>query len=168
MKRILNVKRLAVLLAVSGCLFAADPTFLRRQVSDVTPRPDDLTAAGAHGASYKPLFGIGDQDVDQLKAELEKQRYLVIPLKDGDATKQTVLNAIEQSGEAAQRSGGTMIFSFSGHGFADGGANYLALHDAAANRLAYAAHQTSGRWRHWSGRWSRPRERMWPQMWPWT
>jgi formylglycine-generating enzyme required for sulfatase activity len=91
--------------------------------------------------TYPPFSGFNElkypaSDVDKLKAELEKQRYLVIVLKDGDATRQTVLNAIEQSGAAAQRSGGTMIFFFSGHGFEDRGANYLALHDAAANRLA--------------------------------
>ena len=79
MSDILGVKRLAILLAVSSCLFAADPIFLRRQVSDVTPRPDDLTAAAAHGASYKPLFGIGDQDVDQLKAVARYGELTVAP-----------------------------------------------------------------------------------------
>ena len=39
--------------------------FLRRQVSDVRPQADDLTA-NAKQASYKPLFGIGDKDADQL------------------------------------------------------------------------------------------------------
>jgi mannose-6-phosphate isomerase-like protein (cupin superfamily) len=62
-----NIKKLAILLAVSSCLFAADPIFLRRQVSDVKPQPDDLTAAGAKAASYEPLFGVGDPDVNQLK-----------------------------------------------------------------------------------------------------
>jgi mannose-6-phosphate isomerase-like protein (cupin superfamily) len=55
-----------VLFAVSTCLFAADPIFLRRQVSDVRPQADDLTA-NANLASYKPLFGIGDKDADQLQ-----------------------------------------------------------------------------------------------------
>ena len=59
--------RLAVFLTVSSCLFAVDPNFLRRQVADVKPQPDDLTAASAKAASYKPLFGAGGQDVDQLK-----------------------------------------------------------------------------------------------------
>jgi mannose-6-phosphate isomerase-like protein (cupin superfamily) len=62
-----NIERLAILAAVSGCLFAAGPIFLRRQIADVKPHPDDLTAAGSKAASYKPLFGFGDQDVDQLK-----------------------------------------------------------------------------------------------------
>jgi mannose-6-phosphate isomerase-like protein (cupin superfamily) len=65
---ITNMKRLAVIaFAFSSYLYAADPIFMRRQVSDVQPKPDDLTAAGSKAASYKPLFGIGDQDVDQLK-----------------------------------------------------------------------------------------------------
>src|ERR1035437_4038184 len=65
---VINLKKLAIVLfAVSTYLFAAEAIFLRRQVSDVKPQPDDLTAAGAKAASYKTLFGIGDQDVDQLK-----------------------------------------------------------------------------------------------------
>src|ERR1035438_2452236 len=43
------------------------PTTLFRSVSDVKPQPDDLTAVNAKAASYKPLFGIGDPDVAQLK-----------------------------------------------------------------------------------------------------
>jgi mannose-6-phosphate isomerase-like protein (cupin superfamily) len=67
MGSIVNVRRAAILLAVSISLFAADPIFLQRQVQNVQPKPDDLTAASAKAASYKPLFGIGDQDADQLK-----------------------------------------------------------------------------------------------------
>jgi mannose-6-phosphate isomerase-like protein (cupin superfamily) len=52
--------------AAAAWVFAADPGFLRRQIADVKPKADDLTA-GAKGASYKPLFGIGDPDADQLK-----------------------------------------------------------------------------------------------------
>jgi VWFA-related protein len=90
---------------------------------------------------YPPFSGFNElrypsRDVDQLAAELEKQRYLVIPIKEADATRQAVLNAIEQSGDAAQSAGGSMVFYFTGHGFEDHGANYLALHDAAANRLS--------------------------------
>ena len=60
-------KRLtAVLFAASICLFAADPIFLRRQVSDVRAQADDLTA-NAKVTSYKALFGIGDKDADQLQ-----------------------------------------------------------------------------------------------------
>ena len=53
-------------LLAPACLCAADPTFLRRSVSAIQPRPDDLTA-GATGASYRPIFGVGDPDARQLK-----------------------------------------------------------------------------------------------------
>ena len=73
------MNKLAILLTVSSCLFAADPIFLRRQVSDVKPVPDDLTAASAKAASYKPLFGIGDQDVEQLKGVARYGELTVSP-----------------------------------------------------------------------------------------
>jgi mannose-6-phosphate isomerase-like protein (cupin superfamily) len=79
MGRILNSKRLAVLFVVSSCLFAADPIFLRRQVADVKPQPDDLMAASAKAASYKPLFGMGDQDVAQLKGVARYGELTVSP-----------------------------------------------------------------------------------------
>ena len=53
------------MLAACG-LFAADPTFLRRRVPDIQPRPDDLTA-NAKGAVYRPVFGVGDSQAGQLK-----------------------------------------------------------------------------------------------------
>jgi mannose-6-phosphate isomerase-like protein (cupin superfamily) len=49
-----------------ACLCAVDPTFLRRTVAAIQPRADDLTA-GAAGAVYRPIFGVGDADVTQLK-----------------------------------------------------------------------------------------------------
>jgi mannose-6-phosphate isomerase-like protein (cupin superfamily) len=67
-----------VLFAASTCLVAADPIFLRRQVSDVQPQADDLTA-NARQASYKPLFGIGDKDVDQLQAVARYGELTVAP-----------------------------------------------------------------------------------------
>lgn len=50
----------------AASLFAADPTFLRRSLGDIQPRPDDLTASG-RAVSYRPLFGAGDPDAKQLK-----------------------------------------------------------------------------------------------------
>ena len=46
---------------------AADPTFLKRSIAEVSPRPDDLTE-GAKGASYRPLFGAGDAQARFLKS----------------------------------------------------------------------------------------------------
>jgi mannose-6-phosphate isomerase-like protein (cupin superfamily) len=67
-----------VFLAVATCLLAADPIFLRRQVSEVKSQPDDLTAS-AKQSSYKPLFGIGDKDVDQLKGVARYGELTVAP-----------------------------------------------------------------------------------------
>ena len=79
MRSAIRFRRLAILaIAVSAGLLAADPIFLRRQVADVKPQPDDLTA-GARGASYKPLFGIGDSDADQLKFVVRYGELTVAP-----------------------------------------------------------------------------------------
>ena len=79
MRSIQNIKRLGILLAISTCLFAADPTFLRRQISDVQPQPDDLTGAGARAATYRPLFGVGDKDAAQLKGVVRYGELMVAP-----------------------------------------------------------------------------------------
>jgi mannose-6-phosphate isomerase-like protein (cupin superfamily) len=56
----------ALALAAAWCAAGADPTFLRRSVVEIAPRPDDLTA-GATGASYQPIFGAGDAQASQLQ-----------------------------------------------------------------------------------------------------
>jgi len=56
----------AILLLIAAArLQAADPTYLRRNMSDIQPKNDDLTM-NAQSASYKPIFGIGDKDAKQL------------------------------------------------------------------------------------------------------
>ena len=67
-----------VLLAASTCLFAADPIFLRRQVPDARPQPDELAPDGGQ-ASYKPLFGIGDKDDGQLQGVARYGELTVAP-----------------------------------------------------------------------------------------
>ena len=74
-------------------------------------------------------------DVDTLAATLKGQRYLVLTLKDADATKGSILNAIQQAGEAMAGENLTAIF-FSGHGFAVNGQNYLATQDANSRDFA--------------------------------
>jgi mannose-6-phosphate isomerase-like protein (cupin superfamily) len=75
----MNTMKLIVFFALSGCLLAADPIFLRRQLQDVQPKPDDLTAAGSKAATYKPLFGTGDQEADQLKSVVRYGELTVVP-----------------------------------------------------------------------------------------
>lgn len=81
------------MLAVAANLVAADSIFLRRQVQDVTPKPDDLSAAGSKAASYKPLFGIGDADADQLKGIA---RYGELTVAPGGTTSIVSYSAEEQ------------------------------------------------------------------------
>lgn len=104
---VINLKRLAIILfAVSTYLFAADPIFLRRQVSDVKPQPDDLTAAHAKAASYKPLFGIGDQDVDQLRGVA---RYGELTVEPG-GTSAIVSYPAEEQMYFIEEGSGTLLY----------------------------------------------------------
>jgi mannose-6-phosphate isomerase-like protein (cupin superfamily) len=63
-----NISRKAAVLALlaASSVWGADPTFLRRSVAGTEARPDDLTA-NAKAASYKPIFGVGDAQANQLK-----------------------------------------------------------------------------------------------------
>ena len=77
-----------------------------------------------------------DRDVDLLEKELTAQRYTVVTLKDGEATRAAILNAIKQAGEVLDPASGVMLFFFSGHGFAEGTTNFLATHDASSTALS--------------------------------
>lgn len=59
-------KILGIGLAAASVVFAADPTFLRRYLPSVEPCSNELTA-NASGAAYRPAFGIGDSQANQLK-----------------------------------------------------------------------------------------------------
>jgi mannose-6-phosphate isomerase-like protein (cupin superfamily) len=80
------------ILVAPAVLCAADPTFLRRTVSTIQPRPDDLTA-GASGASYRPMFGAGDPDSRQLKGIA---RYGELTVEPGGSTSSVSYPAEEQ------------------------------------------------------------------------
>lgn len=56
--------RLTLAVLLWAAAFAADPTFLHRNVPSIAPQPADLTTAAAH---YRPVFGAGDPDQEQLK-----------------------------------------------------------------------------------------------------
>jgi mannose-6-phosphate isomerase-like protein (cupin superfamily) len=67
---------LAAFLA-SFCL-AEEPFSLRRQLSDLTPRPDDLTA-NAKNAVYMPAFGIGADESERLQGVARYGELKVAP-----------------------------------------------------------------------------------------
>ncbi len=105
-------------------------------------RADTVGVAILVGVGNYPLYsGLSHLhypavDVDTLAATLKSQRYIVLSLKDSDATREAVLNAISQAAEALVGENQTVIFFFSGHGFAINGENYLATLDAGVKNLA--------------------------------
>jgi mannose-6-phosphate isomerase-like protein (cupin superfamily) len=72
------MKLAAIALLASSWLMAADPFFLRRQLSDIKPVADDLTS-NAKAASYKPLFGVGDADAGKLQGVARYGELTVAP-----------------------------------------------------------------------------------------
>jgi mannose-6-phosphate isomerase-like protein (cupin superfamily) len=58
--------RLAVAALLAATCLAADPFFLRKQLSDLQPQPDDLTV-NAKSAVYRSIFGIGDKEAGKLQ-----------------------------------------------------------------------------------------------------
>jgi hypothetical protein len=106
---------LLIFLAIEGA-------FAQVREKRVVPFPDRdrLAFQAQRRASVAVVVGVGKYprfsgfdelrypvaDVERLADELEKKNYVVIRLEDGDASRQTVLNAIERSGPAAARYGG--------------------------------------------------------------
>jgi mannose-6-phosphate isomerase-like protein (cupin superfamily) len=86
------MNRIALALLFAAPLFAADPTFLRRRLSEVQPQPDDLTEK-ARLASYKPIFGAGDAQANQLKGIA---RYGELTVEPGGASAVVVYANEEQ------------------------------------------------------------------------
>jgi mannose-6-phosphate isomerase-like protein (cupin superfamily) len=74
------LRNITLLLLCVFPLGAADPTFLRRSLSDIQPKPDDLTTgADVKGASYRPIFGIGDPNARTLKGVARYGELTVAP-----------------------------------------------------------------------------------------
>ena len=71
-------KLVAVILWSAGCLPAADPFFLQRNLADLKSQPDDLTA-NTQTATYKPIFGVGAEDADQLVGVVRYGELTVAP-----------------------------------------------------------------------------------------
>ena len=93
-------------LACAAALTAADPTFLRRSLGAIEPKPDDLTAAGSIAASYRPLFGKGDADARHLKGIA---RYGELTVGPGGASS-TVSYAAEEQLYYVLAGSGTLLY----------------------------------------------------------
>ena len=79
-------------LAATSILQAADPTFIRRYLPDVAPVSSDITANSA-GVLYRPAFGAGDRQANQLKGIA---RYGELTVSPGDSTAVVTYPAEEQ------------------------------------------------------------------------
>ncbi|MDQ5767808.1 Lcl domain-containing protein [Thiothrix subterranea] len=80
-----------------------------------------------------------DADANALTTVLQKHGYAARTLTNQKATKSYILNAIKQAGETLNPQQGTLVFAFSGHGFAQGGNNYLASYGTVGGNLSESA-----------------------------
>lgn len=71
-----TVVLLTSILIASACAVAAEPAFLRRSVADVPEQAIDLSTATAH---YKPLFGVGDPNVQNVRGIVRFGELTVTP-----------------------------------------------------------------------------------------
>ena len=75
-------------------------------------------------------------DAADLAALLKTQGYLVSVLTDNNATRGAIVRTFHQLSETIDPDQGTLVFYFSGHGFAIAGKNYLAPVSASESDLA--------------------------------
>jgi formylglycine-generating enzyme required for sulfatase activity len=91
-------------------------------------------------AEYPNYSGIGrlaypPADVGAIGDQLRAQGYTVIRLIDSQATRGSVRGALRNIREVLDQQDGTLVFFFSGHGWAPEGRNFLATFDAEAGNL---------------------------------
>lgn len=136
--------RLALVLAL--CSSAHTQSREKRVVPvDALPR----TAFDRQG-KVAVIIGVGDyprssglsalkypaSDAIAIAAALGAQNYTVVTLQDDRATRAGILQTIRNAGEVLDRGQGTLLFFFSGHGFAVGERNYLVTYGATALNLS--------------------------------
>lgn len=94
---------------------------------------------------YPSRSGFGElqhsaHDAALMETQLKAQGYMVQKLTDGEATRSAIESALRSVSDLVDRGSGTVIFFFSGHGFAvDQGSekpNYLATYESSKADLA--------------------------------
>ncbi len=144
-----SVAQIAIALAVLVTILVARQEAQTR-AKRVTPLDTNQKQSFERQAKVAVLAGVGKyasrsgltslqfpaHDVDLIQAELEKQGYKVVSLKDAEATRGAIEQSLTDAKDLVDQNSGTILFFFSGHGFADGGQNYLATYESAAANLA--------------------------------
>ena len=138
-------QRLCISLSIFA-LIAGAQTFSRR----LQPAPPTEQAAFAKSRKVAIVVGVGKyprasgigsltfppNDADALEAVLTAQGYSVSKLVDGEATREAIRKTLRDAAEIMEGRDGTLIFHFSGHGWApDGKTNTLATYDAGIENL---------------------------------
>ena len=136
-------------LAVSICFLGALSLFAQGpQNKRDTVNPDERLAFG-QTEKVALLVGVGTYprasghdrlqfpgaDVAALEPQLKALGYTVISLIDSEATRVAVSNSLNNV-KNLLRGDGTLIFYFTGHGWAENGKNNLATFDAGARNLS--------------------------------
>ena len=133
---------LAVVLLITASIVSANEKGLIRK---------QATESFVTGNKVAILVGVGDynlentgfsqlsyaaRDVEVLAKTLSAKGYEVIKITDQNASKAVILNRIEQVANLIKPNQGTLLFAFSGHGWAlPGQPTRLATFDAIAHKL---------------------------------
>ena len=78
-------------------------------------------------------------DASQLSTVLNNNGYVVKTLLDSQASKHIILGQIKEAAKLVDRENGTLVFSFSGHGFSENNINYLVVSGTTTSNLKDSA-----------------------------
>ena len=135
-----------ILYIVSLCLLFISPS-IQANTRDITIQSTNLfnkqqkihIAIGISNYNTKNTgFGrlkYAAKDANLLSNSFKSKGYYPMKILDHNANKQTILNKIKRAGQLFPKGEGTLLFTFSGHGYKQGGQSYLATYDAYASNL---------------------------------
>jgi formylglycine-generating enzyme required for sulfatase activity/uncharacterized caspase-like protein len=93
-------------------------------------------AAYPESTGLSPLQYSATTDIDGLEAQLRKQGYFVVTLRNEQAKRPAIREKLRELTNLVRQDGGTLLFYFSGHGGAGSDReNYLAVYDTPATQL---------------------------------
>lgn len=78
-------------------------------------------------------------DATQLSSVLRNSGYAVKTLLNNQAAKHIILGQIKEAAKLIDKENGTLVFSFSGHGFAENNTNYLVVSGTTTTNLKDSA-----------------------------